>query len=51
MIAGGQVSCATMEHEHCTAVEEELVRNFLKKLGYKEVGEMTPLLNEEPLHT
>jgi nanoRNase/pAp phosphatase (c-di-AMP/oligoRNAs hydrolase) len=51
MIAGGQVSCTTMEHEHCTAIEEELIQNFLKKLGYKEVGEMTPLLTAEPIHT
>jgi nanoRNase/pAp phosphatase (c-di-AMP/oligoRNAs hydrolase) len=51
MIAGGQVACQTMEHERCTEIEEELVQDFLKKLGYKEVGEMTPLLTEEPLHT
>ena len=51
MIAGGQIACTTMEHEHCMAVEEELVRDFLKKLGYKEAGEMTPLLTDEPIHT
>jgi len=51
MIAGGQVPCATMEHDHCTKLEEELVQDFLKKLGYKEAGEMTPLLMAEPVHT
>ena len=44
MIAGGQVVCQEMDHEHCTRIEEELIRDFLKKLGYKEVSEMTPLL-------
>ena len=51
MIAGGQIPCSTMEHEFCTKVEEELIQTFLKKLGYKEVGEMTPLLTAEPIHT
>lgn len=46
MIAGGQIPCSTMEHEHCTKVEEELVQDFLKRLGYKEGVEMTPLLVE-----
>ncbi len=50
MIAGGQVHC-NMEHEQCTKVEEELIQDFLKKLGYKEAGEMTPLLTTEPIHT
>ncbi len=49
MIAGGQVNCSTMEHDHCTKVEEELIQDFLKKLGYKEVGSMTPLLTTEPI--
>ncbi len=47
MIAGGQVSCTSMEHERCTKIEEELIQDFLKKLGYKEVGGMTPLLASE----
>ncbi len=51
MIAGGQVACQTMEHERCTALEEELVQSFLKKLGYKEVGDLTPLLTPEPIHS
>ncbi|MBI3316279.1 MAG: bifunctional oligoribonuclease/PAP phosphatase NrnA [Candidatus Omnitrophica bacterium] len=51
MIAGGQIPCPTMEHEHCTKVEEELIQGFLRKLGYKEAGEMTPLLTTEPIHT
>ena len=50
MIAGGQVtSCTSMEHERCTEIEEELIQNFLKKLGYKDVGEMTPLLTADPI--
>lgn len=49
MIAGGQVPCENMEHERCTRLEEELTQDFLKKLGYKEIGQMTPLLLEEPI--
>ena len=44
MIAGGQIHCTTMEHEHCTKLEEEIIQGFLKKLGYKDAVEMTPLL-------
>ncbi len=44
MIAGGQIHCTTMEHEHCTKLEEEITQGFLKKLGYKDAVEMTPLL-------
>ncbi|HTL69763.1 MAG TPA: DHH family phosphoesterase [Candidatus Eisenbacteria bacterium] len=44
MIAGGQVTCQTMEHDRCTRIEDELIQDFLKKLGYREVSEMTPLL-------
>jgi len=51
MIAGGQVNCSTMEHEKCTQAEEELIRDFLKKLGYKESAELVPLLTAEPLHS
>jgi nanoRNase/pAp phosphatase (c-di-AMP/oligoRNAs hydrolase) len=50
MIAGGQVTCSTMEHDYCTQMEDELVQSFLKKLGYKEPGALTPLLTVEPLH-
>ena len=49
MIAGGQVTCGTMEHDHCTEVEEELIKNFFKKLGHKDVAETTPLLVTEPI--
>ncbi len=49
MIAGGQIPCSTMEHDYCTKLEEELIQDFLKKLGYKEPGEMTPLLTTEPI--
>ena len=49
MIAGGQIPCQDMEHEHCTKIEEEFTRDFLRKLGYKEIGQMTPLLVEEPI--
>lgn len=51
MIAGGQVVCATMEHDRCVAIEDDLVRDFLKKLGYKEPGEMSPLLTVEPVRS
>ncbi len=51
MIAGGQVHCATMEHEYCMKMETEIIQDFLKKLGYKEPGEMTPLLVSEPIHS
>ena len=51
MIAGGQVPCEKLEHDDCTMLEEELVQNFLKKLGYKDVKEMTPLLTAEPIHS
>ncbi len=46
MIAGGQVPCGSMDHEECTKLEEELIQDFLKKLGYREIGDMTPLLVE-----
>lgn len=49
MIAGGQVTCGTMEHDRCTDIEEDLIKNFLKKLGHKDVSEMTPLLVTEPI--
>lgn len=51
MIAGGQVSCEKFEHDDCIKLEEELIQNFLKKLGYKDVKEMTPLLTAEPIHS
>src|SRR5207244_3365170 len=50
MIAGGQIACPDMEHDHCTHLEEELIKGFLKKLGHKEAVEMTPLLMDEPVH-
>ncbi len=51
MIAGGQMPCGSLDHDGCTKMEEELVQSFLKKLGYKDMGEMTPLLMDEPIHT
>lgn len=51
MIAGGQILCATMEHDACTKLEEELIQDFLRQLGYKEAGEMTPLLIPEAIHS
>ena len=51
MVAGGQVRCASMDHDECTKIEEELIQNFLKKLGYKDVAEMTPLLVPEPIRS
>lgn len=49
MIAGGQIPCSELDHEKCTELEEELIQSFLKKIGYKEAGEMTPLLTPEPI--
>ena len=49
MIAGGQIPCSEMDHDKCSDLEEELIQEFLKKIGYKEVGEMTPLLTPEPI--
>lgn len=51
MIAGGQIHCQSMEHDRCTKIEEELIQGFLKKLGYKDVSETTPLLSSEPIHS
>lgn len=51
MIAGGQVPCGSKDHEGCTRLEEELIQSFLKKLGYKDIGQMTPLLAAEPIHS
>ncbi|OIO38507.1 MAG: phosphoesterase [Candidatus Omnitrophica bacterium CG07_land_8_20_14_0_80_50_8] len=51
MVGGGQIICETMEHELCTHIEEQLIRDFLIKLGYREPGDMTPLLTTEPIHT
>ncbi len=51
MIAGGQVPCGSMDHDSCTKLEEELVSQFLRKLGYKDIGEMTPLLASEPVRS
>ena len=51
MIAGGQIVCPDMEHERCTKIEEEVIEDFLKKLGYKEAVEMTPLLTTEPIRS
>lgn len=51
MIAGGQVPCGSLDHEGCSALEEGIIRDFLKKLGYKEAGEMTPLLVEPSMRS
>lgn len=48
MIAGGQIVC-DMEHEKCTDVEDELIKDFLKKLGHNDDAEMAPLLVTEPI--
>ena len=50
MIAGGQIPCDGMDNERIIQMEEELVQDFLKKIGYKDIVEMTPLLMDEPLH-
>ena len=51
MIAGGQIPCSSMEHERCTQVEKEVLKDFLKGLGYSEEAEMTPLLMEESIRS
>jgi nanoRNase/pAp phosphatase (c-di-AMP/oligoRNAs hydrolase) len=50
MIAGGQIACGDGEHETCTKIEDEIIQDFLKKLGYKDAGGMTPLLTPESIH-
>ena len=49
MIAGGQIPCSALDHDKCSDLEEELIQGFLKKVGYEEAGEMTPLLTPEPI--
>src|SRR5207247_8614533 len=44
MIAGGQITCDSMEHDKCTGIEEELIKNFLKKLGHKDEVKTNQLL-------
>ena len=51
MVAGGQITCESMEHDRCTKAEDQLIQDFFKKLGTKEPGETTPLLTTEPIHT
>lgn len=49
MIAGGQVYCSKIENEDkCNELEQELIQGFLKRIGYKDVDEMTSLLADEP---
>ena len=47
MLAGGQITCASMSDSTCDPIEKDLKMRFLKKLGYKEGGEMVPLLVED----
>lgn len=49
MIAGGQIPCAELDHDSCTQLEDELTQVFLRKLGYRDVTQMTPLLTSEPI--
>lgn len=51
MIAGGQVFCQDMDDEKMTQLETELVKEFLAKLGHRDIAEMTPLLVDEPMHS
>ena len=44
MMAGGQVLCASTDDSSCDATEKEIEMRFLKKLGFKEDGELVPLL-------
>jgi hypothetical protein len=49
MLAGGQICCQSTDDSDCDQVEKELKARFLKKLGYKEDGEMIPLLIEDTI--
>lgn len=44
MMAGGQIPCGGMKDQEMDALEKEITGSFLKTLGYKEPGDMTPLL-------
>lgn len=44
MMAGGQVRCESTDDSSCDSVEKEIQTRFLKKLGFKEDGELVPLL-------
>lgn len=47
MIAGGQVPCGELSEDGCQSLEKELATAFLKRIGYKEVTDVTPLLIQE----
>lgn len=44
MMAGGQVPCESTDDAACDSTEKEIKTRFLKKLGFKEDGELIPLL-------
>ncbi len=44
MMAGGQVPCQSTDDIACDKTEHEIEMRFLKKLGFKEDGELVPLL-------
>lgn len=44
MMAGGQVPCESTDDAACDGAEKEIQARFLKKLGFKEDGELIPLL-------
>ncbi len=47
LIAGGQIPCADLNDEACENVQKDIAAAFLKKIGHKDAGEMTPLLVQE----
>lgn len=47
MMAGGQVPCKSTDDSSCDSTEKEIQARFLKKLGFKEDGELVPLLVDE----
>lgn len=47
MIAGGQIPCSDKTDSNCDEMQKEIAVAFLKKLGHKDVNEMTPLLIQE----
>ncbi|MFT5207510.1 MAG: nanoRNase/pAp phosphatase (c-di-AMP/oligoRNAs hydrolase) [Candidatus Omnitrophota bacterium] len=46
MLAGGQIICDSMSDSDCDQTEKDVKLRFLKRFGYKEGGEIAPLLLE-----
>lgn len=46
-LAGGQIYCEHTGDTYCDQIENDLRHKFLKRFGYKEGGDLTPLLVDE----